>query len=78
MKKLVKIYEDINQAAIANANSIILMRKLQDDAKFMSMLQQIQSPTDKYTAIMLFGDLLGIPKERFVDFVNNMETQTNK
>lgn len=68
MTKLRKLLEDMDQSANASANSLLLMDKLRNNTQFMSMLQQIDLPTDKFKAIQKFAALLGIPEERFSDF----------
>jgi plasmid maintenance system antidote protein VapI len=44
----------------------------------MQMLQQIDQPTDKYKAIMKFAALLGVPEQRFPDFVNQQNNITKQ
>lgn len=77
--KLKKIYEEIESGvdpkAQASANAILLMDKLRTNPAFMKMISQIQMPSDKYTAIKKFADLLGIPGERFSDFCTQQENQ---
>jgi hypothetical protein len=68
-----KLYEEIDQKATAAANSILLMDKLKNNSKFMSMMSAIKLPSDKYKAIVMFAELLGIPENRFADFVNQQE-----
>ena len=70
-----RIKEDIDPKAQASANALLLMDKLRTNPGFMKMLQEIQLPSDKYKAIMKFADLLGIPEERFADFVQQQENQ---
>lgn len=76
--KLRKIWEEIDPSAQASANALLLMDKLKNNSQFMKMLQEIQLPTDKYKAIQKFGNLLGIPEERFLDFCQQQENQQNK
>lgn len=71
-----RIKEDIDPKAQASANALLLMDKLRTNPGFMKMLQEIQLPSDKYKAIMKFADLLGIPEERFSDFVNQQTINT--
>lgn len=79
--KLTKIYkqliEEIDPKANATANSLLLMQRLKTNGQFMKMLSQISLPSDKYKAILLFADLLGIPEERFDDFMQNVKVQSN-
>lgn len=77
--KLTNIYrqliEEIDPKANATANSLLLMQKLKTNGQFMKMLSQISLPSDKYKAILLFADLLGVPEERFDDFMQNVKVQ---
>ena len=80
--KLSKIFqqilqEEIDPKAAATASSILLMQQLKTNPSFMKMLDQIELPTDKYKAVLLFADLLGIPEERFDDFMNNSKIKNN-
>ena len=66
--------EDIDPKAIANA--LLLINSLKSNPKFMGMLNQINLPTDKFKAITEFAELLGITRERFIDFVNQQNSVT--
>lgn len=72
------ILEEVDPNAMASANALILIDRLKNNAQFMKALSQIQMPTDKYKAVIKFADLLGIPDERFDDFIANMKVQTQK
>ncbi len=78
MKTLRQIYEEIEPQANASANSLILIDKLRKTPAVMQMLQQIDQPTDKYKAIMKFAALLGVPEQRFPDFVNQQSNIVNQ
>lgn len=79
LKKILnRLMEDVDPNAMASANALILIDRLKNNAQFMKALSQIQMPTDKYKAIIRFADLLGIPDERFDDFIANMKVQTQK
>lgn len=71
------IVEEIDPSAQASANALLLMNKLKTNPSFMNMLSEIQLPTDKYKAILQFANLLGIPEERFEDFIKNVKVQTD-
>ena len=73
-----QIKEEIDPAAQATANSILLMNKLRSNPQFMGMLQQIKLPTDKYTAILKFAELLGITQPRFTAFIQSAENMQSK
>lgn len=73
--KLKKLFEEIDPKAQASANALLLMDKLRTNPQFMKMLDGIQLPSDKYKAITKFADLLGIPEQRFADFVQQQENQ---
>lgn len=72
------IKEEIDPKANAAANSLLLMDRLKNNPQFMKMIQEIQLPTDKYEAILHFANLLGIPEERFEDFMKNVKIQTKE
>jgi hypothetical protein len=67
------LYEEIGHKATAAANTILIMDALKKNSKFMSMLGAIKLPSDKYKAILMFAEILGIPEQRFIDFVNQQE-----
>ena len=76
LKKLLEnliseIETEIDPTANAAANSILLMNKLRSNPAFMSMIQDIKLPTDKYQAIIKFAELLGVPETRFESFIQN-------
>lgn len=80
MKTLKQIlYEDIMQgidpAAQSSANIVLLMNRLKTSPEFSQLLSQLVNPSDKYKAISKFADLLGIPSERFVDFIQQQKNQ---
>lgn len=75
-KKRLIFKEDIDPKAIANANALLLINSLKGNPKFMGMLNQINLPTDKFKAITEFAELLGITRERFIDFVNQQNDVT--
>lgn len=79
MKKLKELlFEDSKndiKPAMASANSLLMMDKLKNNPSFMAMLTKIQLPSDKYNAIKKFAGLLGIPDERFTDFITQQENQ---
>lgn len=88
MKTLKKLYEELAQSqhpeqtgvdpqAQASANALLLMDKLKNNPSFVQMLDKIYLPSDKYKAITKFADLLGIPEERFYDFVTQQYNQGN-
>lgn len=72
------IKEDVDPNAMASANALLLIDKLKGNSQFMKELAQLQMPTDKYKAIVKFADLLGIPEERFEDFMANTKSQGQK
>lgn len=73
MSSLRRLYEEIGQKADAAASSILVMDALKKNSKFMSMLSTVKLPSDKYKAILMFAEILGIPEQRFNDFVNQQE-----
>lgn len=81
--KLRQIFEDIMQGrgidptAQASANIVLLMDKLKTAPEFSELLNQLANPLDKYKAIVKFADLLGIPNERVLDFMQQQQNITN-
>jgi len=71
-----RLLEDIDPNAMASANALLLVDKLKANPEFMKGLSQLQMPSDKYKAILKFADLLGIPEDRFDDFIANTKAQT--
>lgn len=71
------LYEELqlDPKAQASANALLLMDKLKNNPAFLKMLNQIYLPSDKYKAIKKFAGLVGIPEERFSDFVTQQESQ---
>lgn len=57
----------------ASANSVLLMQQIKNNPDMLSLLRNIYRPTDKFKAIKQFASLLGIPDERFVDFVTQQD-----
>lgn len=82
MKKLLKLYEeiqgsDVDDSANASANTLLFMDKLKNTSAFNQMSNALYLPSDKYKAILKFASLLGIPEERFGDFVTQQQNQNN-
>lgn len=75
--KLSKIYQQIKEENEPNpestATSVLLIQRLKTDPQTNNMLRSIYLPTDKFNAIKRFAGLLGIPDERFVDFINQQD-----
>lgn len=75
--KLAKIYQQIKEENEPNpestATSVLLIQRLKTDPQTSNMLRSIYLPTDKFNAIKRFAGLLGIPDERFVDFINQQD-----
>ena len=75
--KLRRIYQQIKEENEPNpestATSVLLIQRLKTDPQTNSMLRSIYLPTDKFNAIKRFAGLLGIPDERFVDFINQQD-----
>lgn len=75
--KLGQIYRQIKEENEPNpestATSVLLIQRLKTDPQTNNMLRSIYLPTDKFNAIKRFAGLLGIPDERFVDFINQQD-----
>lgn len=72
--KLSKLLRELStQDPNATATAVLAIQKIKSDAELVQMLESIYLPTDKYKTIIRFAGLLGIPSERFVDFVNQQE-----
>lgn len=70
--------EDVDPNAMSSANALLLVDKLRSNAELMDALSQLQLPTDKYKAIIKFASLIGIPEDRFEDFMRNIKMQVQK
>lgn len=77
-KLLSEIDSELDPKAQASANAVLIVQKMRDNANIMKMLGQIYLPTDKYKAIVKFATLLGVPAERFDDFVQQQSTQVKQ
>ena len=77
--KLAKIFEDIvhgvDQSVDSAANVVLMMDKLKSNTDFVTILHQLTMPSDKYKAIVEFANILGIPYERLIDFIQQQENQ---
>ncbi len=69
--KLKRLLESDNANGIASI--LLLFDKLKTNSNFMQYINQITQPIDKYKAIVKFGEILGIPSSKFIDFVTNMK-----
>ena len=82
MKSLTKIFQEIlseqgiDPKAQASANIVLLMDKLKTSPEFSQLLRELSLPSDKYKAIVKFADILGIPEQRFFDFMQNQQNQS--
>jgi histone acetyltransferase (RNA polymerase elongator complex component) len=56
------------------ATVLIIFDKLSNNQSFISALNQIKMPTDKYTAIVKFATLLGIPEDKLEAFIQNVKS----
>jgi hypothetical protein len=72
------LMEDVDPNAMSSANALLLVDKLRSNAELMDALSQLQLPTDKYKAIIKFASLIGIPEDRFEDFMRNIKMQVQK
>ena len=70
-----RLIEDVDQNAMASANALLLVDKLKSNPELMKALSQLQMPTDKYKAIVRFAGLIGVPEDRFDDFMSNIKSQ---
>jgi hypothetical protein len=77
-KILLNLVESVDQNAMSSANALLLVDKLKSNPELMDALSQLQLPSDKYKAIVRFAGLLGIPEDRFDDFMRNTKMQVNK
>lgn len=73
---LKRLIEDVDPNAMASANALLFVDKLKSNAELMKSLSQLQMPTDKYKAIVKFAELIGIPEDRFDDFIRNVKAQS--
>lgn len=63
----------LNQSAESSADVVLMMNKLSTNPEFASTLAKLKMPTDKYKAIVKFANLLGIPDERLIDFIQQQQ-----
>jgi len=75
---LKRIIEDVDPDAMSSAKALLLVDKLRSNQELMNALSQLQLPSDKYKAILKFAGLIGIPEDRFGDFMNNVKAQVQK
>ena len=75
---LKRLIEDVDPTAMATANALLFVDQLKSNAELMSALSQLQMPSDKYKAIMKFAGLIGIPEDRFEDFMRNTKAQSQQ
>ena len=73
-----RLIEDVDPNAMATANALLFVDKLKNNPELMKALSQLQMPTDKYKAIVKFAGLIGIPEDRFEDFMSNIKSQSQK
>lgn len=71
--KLKKIFEDTQVNTDGIASTMLLFDKLKQSPAFQTVIQDLKMPVDKYNAIVRFAGLLGIPSEKFEDFMNNVK-----
>lgn len=75
MKTLRQLFEEIKQgidpSAESSADVILMMDQIKN--QYAQQLRDVHLPSDKYKAILRFASILGIPSERFVDFIQNQE-----
>lgn len=78
LTQLLREIEDERQSdASAVADVVLVLDKLTNDETLRGMLQSVKMPSDKYKAIAGFAELLGIPKQRLVDFIQQQKMQGN-
>ena len=66
-----------DQQAMAIANALVLIDKLKQNQVFVSLLNSIDLPSDKYLAIQKFASILGIPESRFIDYCQRQDMLKN-
>lgn len=69
---------ELDRSAMASANVVLFISAIRNNPELVGMLRDIQQPTDKYKAIVKFASLLGIPEERFSDFLDQQQNLTNE
>lgn len=79
LMQLLREIEDEQQSdATAVADVVLVLDKLASDETLRGMLQSVKMPSDKYKAITGFAELLGIPKQRLGDFIQQQKMQGNE
>lgn len=60
------------------AQILILFDKLKNSPEFITAINQLKMPTDKYNAILKFAEMLGIPENKFDAFTANLKNVKQK
>jgi len=76
--KLKHIMETMDVDPSGAAQLLILFNKLKNTPSFISAVEQLKMPVDKYNAILKFAELLGIPEDKFESFTVNLKNIRNK
>lgn len=70
MRKIFEsILHEVEPSAQSSADILLFINKMKSDPEFSQMLSNLTLPTDKYKAIVQFASMLGIPDQRFDDFI---------
>ncbi len=71
------ILSEIDPQAQSSADTLLFLDKMKTDPEFNQMLSGLTLPTDKYKAVEKFAGLLGIPSQRFMDFIQQQNQLVN-
>lgn len=67
LKKLLKEQSD------GTATILLLFDKLQNTPSFVTAINELKMPLDKYNAIIKFAGLVGIEENKLDSFMSNMK-----
>ena len=73
-----KLSKLLKEQTDGTATILLLFNKLQNTPTFISAINELKMPTDKYNAIIKFATLIGIPEDKFESFMSNMKNQNQQ
>lgn len=71
--KLKNILKEETDSSAGLASTLLLFDKLRKTPAFITAVNSLQGPGDKYTAILKFAELVGVPESKFDSFITNMK-----
>ena len=74
--KLKNILKEETDSIAGVASTLLLFDKLRKTPAFITAVNSLQGPADKYTAILKFAELVGVSESKFDSFITNMKNTT--